>query len=167
MPIHLNDLDVVSEAEGLRSALIVPCNMCPAVTVAVREKKPFIQFFRNFLKSAPFENYIKALQSRLKDHGVRTKVFRSDIPHQWFLCMWTSSRRKKLLKHAKKYDAVRLALQKQLPPTTDMMKRGHLIIIKHGRQICKAQTPECYRCPIHTLCPYQPKTKPKQNQPVI
>jgi hypothetical protein len=38
MPIHLDDLDVVSEVAGLSSALIVPCNMCPAVTVAVREK---------------------------------------------------------------------------------------------------------------------------------
>ena len=45
MPIHFNDLDVVSELSGLSSALIVPCYMCPAVTVAVREKKPFIEFF--------------------------------------------------------------------------------------------------------------------------
>ncbi len=30
MPIHFNDLDVVSEVAGLSSALIVPCNMCPA-----------------------------------------------------------------------------------------------------------------------------------------
>ena len=51
MPIHFNDLDVVSEVAGLNSALIVPCNMCPAVTVAVREMKPLIQFFRKFLKN--------------------------------------------------------------------------------------------------------------------
>jgi hypothetical protein len=80
--------------------------MCPAVTVAVREKMPFLQFFRSFLKSAPFEQHIKALQSRLRDNGVDTKVFKSNLYHQWFLCMWTSGRRKKLLKHAKKYDAV-------------------------------------------------------------
>ena len=55
MPIHFNDLDVVSAAAELQSALIVPCNMCPAATVAVREKKPFMQFFRNILKSPPFE----------------------------------------------------------------------------------------------------------------
>ena len=106
MPIHLNDLDVVSEVAGLRSALIVPCNMCPAVTVAVREERPFIQFFRSFLKSAPFEQYIRALQSRLKEKGVNTKVFRSSLYHQWFLCMWTSGRRKKLEKYAKQHEAV-------------------------------------------------------------
>ena len=60
MPLYLNDLEVVSEIKGLRSVLIVPCNMCPAVTVAVREEKPFIQFFRSFLKSAPFKQYIKS-----------------------------------------------------------------------------------------------------------
>jgi len=106
MPIHFDDLDVVSEVEGLSSALIVPCNMCPAVTVAVREEKPFIQLFRSFLKSAPFEQYIRALQSRLKEKGVNTKVFKSSIPHQWFMCMWTSGQRKKLQEQAKQYEAV-------------------------------------------------------------
>jgi hypothetical protein len=38
MPIHFSDLDVVSEAEGISSALKVPCNMCPAVTVAERKR---------------------------------------------------------------------------------------------------------------------------------
>ena len=65
MPIHLDDLDVESEVAGLTSALIVPCNMCPAATVAVRDGKPFMQFFRSFLKSPPFEGYIKALKFHL------------------------------------------------------------------------------------------------------
>ena len=106
MPIHFNDLDVVSEVSGLSSALIVPCYMCPAVTGAVREKKPFIEFFRNLLKSAPFEQYMRALQSRLRANGVNTKVFKSIPSHQWFMCMWTSGKRKKLQKCAEQYDAV-------------------------------------------------------------
>ena len=106
MPIHFNDLDVVSEVSGLSSALIVPCYMCPAVTVAVREKKPFIQFFRNFIKSAPFEQYMTTLQSRLKEHGIKTKVFKSIPSHEWFMCMWTSGKRKKLQKCVEQYDAV-------------------------------------------------------------
>ena len=106
MPIHLDDLDVASGVAGLSTALIVPCNMCPAVTVAVREQKPFIQLFRSFLKSTPFERHISALQSRLKDKGVETKVFESGLPHQWFMCMWTSGRRKKLQREAKHYEAV-------------------------------------------------------------
>ena len=106
MPIHLNDLDVVSEAAGLTSALIVPCNMCPAATVAVRGGKPFMQFFRSLLKSFPFEGYIEALQFRLTENGVDSKVFRSRLYHHWFLCMWSSARRRKLEKYAKRHDAV-------------------------------------------------------------
>lgn len=106
MPIHLDDLDVVSDVAGLSSALIVPCNMCPAINRAVREEKPFIQLFRSFLKSAPFDQHLKALQSQLREQGVRTEVFTSNIPYQWFLCMWTSGRRKKLQKYARQYEAV-------------------------------------------------------------
>jgi hypothetical protein len=106
MPIHFNDRDVVSEAAGLRSALIVPCYMCPAVTVSVREKKPFIELFKSFLKSVPYDQYITTLRSRLEEKGVKTKVFKSAPSHEWFMCMWTSGKRNKLQKCAEKYDAV-------------------------------------------------------------
>lgn len=106
MPLHLEDVDIASELEGLNSALIVPCNMCPAATVAVREGKPFIQFFRYFLKSAPFEQHIRSLQTLLKGKGLKTKVFKSSLPHQWFLCLCTLGRKKKLHKYAKQYEAV-------------------------------------------------------------
>ena len=106
MPIHFDDLDVASEVAGSRSALIVPCNMCPAATVAVRKNEPFIRLFKSLLKSAPFEQHIEALQARLKEKGVSTSVFRSDLPHQWFMCMWTSGRRKKLQSRARQHDAV-------------------------------------------------------------
>ena len=42
MPIHFKYVDVVSQVEGLSSALIVPCIFCPAVTLSVRENKPFM-----------------------------------------------------------------------------------------------------------------------------
>lgn len=106
MPIHFEDLDVVSEVKGLNSALIVPCNMCPAVTVAVREEKPFIQFFRHFLKSDPFEHYLQTLQVQLGENGVSSRVFKSIPYHQWFMCMWTSAKRRKLQKCAEQNDAV-------------------------------------------------------------
>jgi hypothetical protein len=76
--------------------------MCPAVTVAIRENKPFMQFF----KLAPFAAYIKKMRSVLNKKGVRTTVFKSFLYHQWFMCIWTARRRKKLLDAAKGYDAV-------------------------------------------------------------
>ena len=66
----------------------------------------FIKLFSSFLKSAPFDHHIKELQSRLKEQGVTTKVFKSSLPHQFFLCMWTSGRREKLRKYAKDYEAM-------------------------------------------------------------
>jgi hypothetical protein len=90
----------------MRSALIVPCNLCPAVTVSVREKRPFIQLFKSFLKSTPYEQHIRSLQNRLKEKGLKTEVFESNLMHQWFLCMWTSGRRKKLRKAAQNHEAV-------------------------------------------------------------
>ena len=106
MPLHFDDIDIISEVEGLRSALIVPCRMCPAATIAVRENKPFMQFFRNLFKSQPLEQYIKILQVRLKEKSVKSKVFECSFYHQWFMCMWTLGIRKKLLKDAKQFDAV-------------------------------------------------------------
>jgi len=99
-------MDIMPEVEGIRSALIVPCNMCPAVTVSLRAQRPFMKFFRSMLTSAPFEEYIEALQSRLKEKGVRSRVFKSRLYHNWFMCMWTAGRQKKLRNLAKDFDAV-------------------------------------------------------------
>jgi len=106
MPIHFEDLEIDYKVKGLDSVLIVPCRMCPAITIAVRENKPFMNLFRGIFKSQPFEQYLKALQGRLKELGVRSKVFGCSLYHQWFMCMWTEGTRRKLLKEAKKYDAV-------------------------------------------------------------
>jgi len=65
-----------------------------------------MKLFRSFLTSAPFEDYIRALQSRLEAKGVSAKVFKSRLYHQWFMCMWTSGRSEKLRNCAKHYDAV-------------------------------------------------------------
>ena len=106
MPIHFKDLDVTQELKGVRSALIVPCNVCPAVTVSVRENKPFMQLYKSFLKSQPFEEYLELLQTRLKEKGVTTKVFKNHLYHHWFMCMWPEARQNKLRKEAEHYDAV-------------------------------------------------------------
>lgn len=106
MPIYLDDVSVVSKITAQCSALIIPCYMCPAVTVSVKEEKPFLQFFSHFLKSPPFERHIKTLQSNLEENGVSSSVFKSHFIHQWFLCMWTSGRRKKLKRQLEQYDYV-------------------------------------------------------------
>ncbi len=53
---------------------------------------------------------------------------------------------------------VELGLEKVVPAP---FRRGaHHWLILHGRYICKARKPECWRCPVVDLCPYRPKTPP-------
>jgi endonuclease-3 len=47
-------------------------------------------------------------------------------------------------------------LLKAVPP--DYLLNAHHWLILHGRYVCKARTPECWRCIVRDLCPYRPKT---------
>lgn len=48
-------------------------------------------------------------------------------------------------------DKTMLALEKLLPK--DMWRDGHYAIVLHGREICKAQKPNCKNCFISEICP--------------
>ena len=52
--------------------------------------------------------------------------------------------------------AVELKLEKITP--APFLSHAHHWLILHGRYICKARTPECWRCPVAELCAYKPKT---------
>ncbi len=106
MPFYLRDRDISSDVSNVHSALILPCRFCPAASLSVTAKKPYIQLFRTFLKTAAYESYIKDLKARLKEMGLRADVFRSKLLHHFIVCMWTSGRRKALEKRAAGYDAV-------------------------------------------------------------
>jgi endonuclease-3 len=51
---------------------------------------------------------------------------------------------------------VELKLEKNTPEP--FITHAHHWLILHGRYICKARTPECWRCPVADLCAYKPKT---------
>ena len=55
--------------------------------------------------------------------------------------------------------AVEQVLDKRTP--TPFRIGAHHWLILHGRYICKARTPECWRCPVADLCRYRPKTAVK------
>lgn len=106
MPFCLKDRDISSEIDRIHSALIVPCRFCPAASLAVRERKPYIQLLRKFLRTPSYESYIRALKSRLERDGIRTGIFDSKLPHQFVVCMWTSGRRKELAKQAMNFETL-------------------------------------------------------------
>lgn len=105
MPCYLKGVDVVPEVAKFKSALIVLCRFCPAISLAIRNNKPYIEFFRRLLKTEPYEELIDDMQSRLKKEGLKTSVFKGNLLN-YLICMWTSGGRKKLIKHAGQFEAV-------------------------------------------------------------
>lgn len=106
MPVYLKDIDEFSELERFKSVLIVPCRFCPAASLAVRRDAPYFRFMQDGLKTVSYEEHVRMIQSQLITKGVKADIFRSYLPHQFVVCMWTSRRRKKLMKRARNYDAV-------------------------------------------------------------
>lgn len=50
------------------------------------------------------------------------------------------------------------ALEKVTP--AEFRRHAHHWLILHGRYICVARTPQCWRCPVADLCAFTPKTPP-------
>jgi endonuclease-3 len=42
---------------------------------------------------------------------------------------------------------------------------AHHLLILHGRYVCKARKPECWRCVVASICRYTPKTPPPGEGP--
>lgn len=60
------------------------------------------------------------------------------------------------LAKAKTPDAVERILERQTP--APFRVQAHHWLILHGRYICKARRPECWRCPVADLCVFRPKS---------
>jgi endonuclease-3 len=56
--------------------------------------------------------------------------------------------------------AVELKLEKVVPQPFRV--GAHHWLILHGRYVCKARTPECWRCPVVDLCSYKQKVLAKR-----
>jgi endonuclease-3 len=61
--------------------------------------------------------------------------------------------------------AVELKLDKATPPP--YRRDAHHLLILHGRYVCKARRPECWRCAITDLCRFRPKTPPPDAQAAL
>ena len=60
--------------------------------------------------------------------------------------------------------AVEKILERQTP--APFRNAAHHWLILHGRYLCKARAPECWRCPVADLCAFRPKTA-KPAQPAV
>lgn len=59
-------------------------------------------------------------------------------------------------------EAVEAGLERLVPEPYRL--HAHHWLILHGRYLCKARKPECWRCPLTDLCAFEPKT-PSPNLP--
>jgi endonuclease III len=62
------------------------------------------------------------------------------------------------LSPGKTVEAVERGLEKVIPAEFGL--HAHHWLILHGRYLCKARKPECWRCPIADLCRFEPKSVP-------
>ncbi|MGN6357635.1 MAG: endonuclease III [Novosphingobium sp.] len=62
-----------------------------------------------------------------------------------------------------------LAVEKQLDKKVPGPFRvgAHHWLILHGRYVCKARTPECWRCPVVDLCAYKAKVLEPRGKPAV
>ena len=63
------------------------------------------------------------------------------------------------LAKGKNPDSVEAKLEKAVPAPFRM--GAHHWLILHGRYVCKARRPECWRCPVADLCAFKPKSEEK------
>src|SRR3546814_3364431 len=59
--------------------------------------------------------------------------------------------------------AVELGLEKVVP--AKYRRHAHHWLILHGRYICKARTPDCWRCVVAEFCDFKPKTLAPDERP--
>jgi endonuclease-3 len=55
-------------------------------------------------------------------------------------------------------EKVEAILERQTPQP--WRRIAHHLLILHGRYVCKARKPECWRCVVRDLCAFRPKTPP-------
>lgn len=157
MPVHLEPLDVSADLEDFSSVLIVSCPICPPMSVAMQTDSPFIEFFKRGLKTAAFEDYVKALREPLAQRGVRTGVYSTYMPCPT-MCLWTRGQRRRLLKRAKGYEAVLvLGCCSAAETARETLKGSNCQVIQAMRATGIANATLAWRFPMtlelrHTVC---------------
>ncbi len=122
-------------------------------------KKEYGDLNIDFICAMPVEEAI-ATFTKLKGIGIKTMnvvlafacgkdIFPVDT-HVHRLC-----RRLGFVPHNASPEKTHYLMQEKLPPGKAFS--FHINLLKHGRQICKAQNPLCDRCPVFDLCEYDLK----------
>ncbi len=105
MPLTLVSRDASGELEGIQSALVLSCPVCPQVSLAMERRSPLIELFKTGLKTRAFEDYVLEIRESLEQRGIRTRAFSMVAPLPT-MCLWTRGQRARLRRRARGYEAV-------------------------------------------------------------
>jgi endonuclease-3 len=59
--------------------------------------------------------------------------------------------------YGRMYRSVQETLEGEVPRSTDACARAFTLLREHGKEICKTNEPQCFRCPVLDLCGYPRK----------
>lgn len=105
MPIFLEPQNDFSTLHRFKSVLIVPCPICPAVSLAIQQNRPYMEILRHFLATGALREHVASLKADLDRHGIRTRIFTSYLPMP-LMCLWSAGQRRRLRKRARGYEAI-------------------------------------------------------------
>jgi hypothetical protein len=105
LPINLEPIDVSDGLEGVSSALIVLCPVCPQFSLAMQTDSPWLELFKNGLRTQALEDHINSIREPLEKRGVRTGAFTTRLPLPT-MCLWTKGQRERLRRQAEEFEAV-------------------------------------------------------------
>lgn len=105
MPFKLKRIEITNQFKESSSVLIVACNVCSRVSLAVDNRKPCFSLTHCMTGKDFFISYIKGVQKSLTQKNIRSGVFNSFFPAP-MMCMWLKSQREKLSRCVSGYDAI-------------------------------------------------------------
>ena len=59
--------------------------------------------------------------------------------------------------YGKTYKSVQEDIQDELPRRPEAVASIHLLLRQHGKELCRNNTPQCYECPVSSMCAYPAK----------
>jgi endonuclease III len=59
--------------------------------------------------------------------------------------------------YGRMYRSAQEALEGEIPRSPDACARAFVLLREHGKEICKTNEPQCFRCPVLDLCNYPKK----------
>lgn len=159
MPIYLEPRDIVDDVKDSRSVLIVSCPICPAMSLAMRTKRPFIDLFRHGLKTGAFEDYVRSIRELLEQRSIRTDVYTTRVPSP-LMCLWTEGQRRRLVERAKGHDTILvLGCNSATDTVKDTLKDTDCQVFQAMRMRAIANATMKVRFPMKVELDMQPRRK--------